>query len=105
MVGQLREAAEDTVPDAAAAGLVAREPLLVEEQRAHPAAGQRDPRGRAGGAAADDDDVRRGPHGGGDRRPPPPARAAVIAWLTTRPTTPRTETAPLLKLPATISGP
>src|SRR3989442_13174140 len=100
MVGQLREAAEDTVPDAAAAGLVAREPLLVEEQRAHPAAGQRDPRGRAGGSAADDDDVPRGLHGCEDRRQPPQASAAAIARLTTRPTTHRTATAPLLKMPA-----
>src|SRR3989442_3277223 len=105
VVGRLGEAGEDTVPEAAAAGFAARNRFLVEEQRAHPAAGQRDPRGRAGGSAADDDDVRRGLHGCEDRRQPRQASAAVIAWLTTRPTTQRTETAPLLKLPATISGP
>src|SRR2546425_12564127 len=100
MVGQLREASEDTVPDAAAAGLVAREPLLVEEQRAHPAAGQRDPRGRAGGAAADDDDGRRGLHRGEDRRPPPPASAPLLALATTKATHPRDENAPPLEMPA-----
>src|SRR5207302_1964782 len=63
IVRELREAPVDAVADAAAARLVTRKPLSVQEQRGHATRGERHRGHRAGGTAADDDDVGRLVHG------------------------------------------
>jgi len=61
IIHELGKPPVNAVADAAAARLVARKALLVEDERIHPAARQRERGQRSGRAAADHDDFRLAP--------------------------------------------